>query len=117
MTIQRLVETELMSKAVIANGMLYASGQMSDDPLPEFEGQVEQLLSKIDAQLLSAGINRTHLVSVTIWIDDYRKWNRLNAVWEKWIVPGSKPARSCVESKLAFPEYQIEMAYIASMTR
>ena len=116
MTIQRLLETEHMSKIVIANGMLYASGQMADDPSPDFEGQLTQLLHKIDAQLALAGIDRTHLVSATVWIDDHRKWDRLNAIWDRWVEPGHKPARSCVEAKLAFPEYQVEIAIIASMT-
>ncbi len=105
-----------MSKYVIANNMLYASGQMADDPVPDFEDQVEQILEKIDGQLHAAGIDRTHLVSVTIWIDDHRKWDRLNSVWDRWVPAGHKPARSCVEAKLAFPEYQVEIAVIAAMT-
>jgi enamine deaminase RidA (YjgF/YER057c/UK114 family) len=115
-SIQRFVETEHMSKFVIANNTLFASGQTADDASDDFEGQVAQILRKIDGQLELAGIDRTHLVSATVWIDDYRKWSRFNAVWDRWVPQGHKPARSCVEAKLAFPECQVEIAIIASMT-
>jgi enamine deaminase RidA (YjgF/YER057c/UK114 family) len=116
MPIERFHENELMSKYVIANNTVYMSGQVADDKALDFEGQLAQILAKIDRQLAEIGIDKRHLLSVTVWLDDYTKWSRLNVLWKEWIPQGHKPARNCVESKLAAPEYQIEIAIIASMT-
>ncbi len=115
MAIERFEEDELMSKYVIHNGTVYMSGQVADDPSQDFEGQLTQILAKLDAQFAKIGIDRTHMLSVMVWIDDYRKWGRLNAIWTKWVPAGHKPARSCVEAKIAFPEYQVEMAVVAAL--
>ena len=115
MPIERFREDDLMSKYVIHNGTVYMSGQVADDPSQDFEGQLGQILSKLDAQFSEIGIDRTHMLSVMVWIDDYRKWGRLNEIWKKWAPQGHKPARSCVEAKIAFPEYQVEIAVVAAL--
>ncbi len=38
----------------------------------------------------------------------------MNAVWEKWVVPGQTPARATVEAKLAAPEYRVEIQVVAA---
>ena len=115
MAIERFHEDDKMSKYVIHNGIVYFSGQVCDDPSQDFEGQLNQILAKLDAQFAEIGIDRKHMLSVMVWIDDYKKWPRLNAIWTKWVPAGHKPVRSCVESKLAFPEYQIEMSVVAAL--
>src|SRR5690242_11535780 len=50
MAIERFNEDELMSKYVIHNGTVYMSGQVADDPSQDFEGQLTQILAKLDAQ-------------------------------------------------------------------
>jgi enamine deaminase RidA (YjgF/YER057c/UK114 family) len=39
----------------------------------------------------------------------------MNAVWEKWVVPGHTPARATVEARLAAPEYRIEIQIVAAV--
>jgi enamine deaminase RidA (YjgF/YER057c/UK114 family) len=113
--IERFDENDKMSKYVIHNGTVYMSGQVADDPSQDFEGQLAQILAKLDAQFVEIGIDRTHMLSVMVWIDDYRKWGRLNIIWQEWVPAGHKPVRSCVEAKLAFPEYQVEIAVVAAL--
>lgn len=115
MAIERFLENDKMSKYVIHNGTVYMSGQVADDPSQDFDGQLHQILAKIDSQLSDIGIDRKHLLSAMVWIDDYKKWGRLNQIWVKWVPQGHKPVRSCVEAKLAFPEYQVEIAVIAAL--
>ena len=117
MAIQRFLENDHMSKYVIANNTLYMAGQVADDPALDFEGQLTQILAKIDMHLRNNGLDRTYLLSATVYIDDYKKWGRLNVLWDAWVPAGHKPVRCCVEAKLAFPEYQVEIAVIASMTQ
>jgi len=38
----------------------------------------------------------------------------MNGVWDAWVPKDSPPARACVESKLAFPQYTVEIAVIAA---
>ena len=73
MAIERFHEDDLMSKYVIHNGTVYMSGQVADDPTQDFEGQLSQILAKLDVQFGEIGIDRTHVLSVMVWIDDYRK--------------------------------------------
>jgi enamine deaminase RidA (YjgF/YER057c/UK114 family) len=39
----------------------------------------------------------------------------MNAVWEKWVVPGQTPARATVEAKLANPAYKVEIMCVAAI--
>ena len=115
MAIERIDENDKMSKSVIHNGTVYMSGQVADDPSQDVEGQLTQILAKLDARFKEIGIDRTHMLSVMVWIDDYRKWGRLNTIWQKWVPAGHRRVRSCVEAKLAFPEYQVEIAVVAAL--
>ena len=38
----------------------------------------------------------------------------MNAVWEKWVVPGQTPARATVQANLVAPEYRIEIQVVAA---
>jgi len=115
MEIRRFHENVHMSKYVIHAGTVYMSGQVADDPTQDFEGQLRQILGKLDRQFAEIGIGRERMLSAMVWIDDYKKWGRLNAIWDAWVVPGHKPARSCVEARLAFPQYQVEIAVTAAL--
>ena len=113
--ITRHVENPRMSKLVVYNGTIYMSAQVADNPVDDFESQVEQVLRKIEEQLVSVGSDKSKMLSAVAYIDDWKKWGRFNAVWEPWVVQGHKPARTCVEAKLAFPEYQIEISVVAAV--
>jgi len=114
MTIERLNENAHMSKIVIHDILVYMSGQVADDPTQDFDGQLRQILAKLDAQLEGIGLDRKHILSAMVWIDDYKKWPKLNEIWDQWVIAGHKPVRSCVEAKLAFPEYEVEIAVTAA---
>ena len=36
-------------------------------------------------------------------------FNEMNEVWDAWVTPGNTPARACVESKLAAPQFTVEI--------
>jgi enamine deaminase RidA (YjgF/YER057c/UK114 family) len=38
----------------------------------------------------------------------------MNAVWDEWVSPGMPPARATVESKLARPEFKVEIMAVAA---
>jgi len=113
-TITRLHQNARMSKVVMHRGLAYFSAQVTDDPTQNFEAQTRNILDKIEKQLADIGSSKAHILSATVYIDSAPLWPGFNAIWEKWVVPGHLPARTCVEAKLAFPEYLIEISIIAT---
>lgn len=114
MQIARFTQNAHMSKVVCYNGTAYLSAQVADDPSQDFSGQVSQILQKIQSQLESVDSHKNFILSATAYIDDYRKWGEFNEVWDRWVEEGHKPTRTCVEAKLAFPQYQVEVSVIAA---
>ena len=39
---------------------------------------------------------------------------KMNEVWDAWLSPGTSPARSCGEAKLASTEYKVEVIVVAA---
>ncbi|MBP6018924.1 MAG: RidA family protein [Burkholderiaceae bacterium] len=113
MSIQRIQSNARMSAAVVANGFIFLSGQVADDTNANVAGQTEQILAKIDSILAEAGASKEDIVSANIWIADAATFNEMNSVWDAWVPQGHTPARACVESKLAFPQYTVEIGVTA----
>ncbi|PEH69759.1 RidA family protein [Burkholderia ambifaria] len=114
MEIKRYGVGERMSQLVVAGGLAFVSGQVADDTSLDVAGQTRQILDKIDQLLDSAGLDKRRIVSASIWLADYRSFAEMNSVWDAWVPQGEAPARACVESKLAFPQYTVEIAAIAA---
>jgi enamine deaminase RidA (YjgF/YER057c/UK114 family) len=49
----------------------------------------------------------------TIWLADISTFAEMNEVWDAWIDPGNAPVRACVESKLAAPQFTVEIQVLA----
>ncbi len=113
MSLQYIQPGARMSAAVKANGFVFLSGQVADDTSASVAGQTEQILAKIDKLLAEAGSSKEKIVSASIWIADAATFNEMNGVWDAWVPEGHAPARACVESKLAFPQYTVEIGVIA----
>lgn len=113
MSLQYIQPGARMSGAVKANGFVFLSGQVADDTSASVAGQTEQILAKIDSILAEAGTSKEKIVSANIWIADAATFNEMNSVWDAWVPQGHTPARACVESKLAFPQYTVEIGVIA----
>jgi enamine deaminase RidA (YjgF/YER057c/UK114 family) len=103
-----------MSQGVIHAGILYTAGQV-DAQAGDVTGQTRNVLAKIDELLAQAGTSRSRLLSANIWLADITTFPLMNAVWEAWIDPANPPARATVQSKLAGPEYLVEIAVLAAL--
>jgi enamine deaminase RidA (YjgF/YER057c/UK114 family) len=102
MQIKRYESGKRMSQAVVYSGFAFLAGQVADDPSQDVKGQTKQILAKIDRLLEQVG-------------SDYNSFNEMNEVWDGWVPEGDAPARACVESKLAFPQYTVEIGVIAAV--
>ncbi|AQT55171.1 RidA family protein [Burkholderia cenocepacia] len=114
MEIKRYGVGERMSQLVVAGGLAFVAGQVADDTSLDVAGQTRQILDKIDRLLEGVGLDKRRIVSASIWLADYRSFAEMNSVWDAWVPQGDAPARACVESKLAFPQYTVEIAAIAA---
>lgn len=114
MEIKRFQTGARMSQAVVCNGFVFLSGQVADDTNADVAGQTKQILDKIDKLLAETGSHKNKILSATIWLAKHETFNEMNQVWDAWVPQGHTPARACVESKLAFPQYTVEIGVIAA---
>ncbi len=91
------------SQAVLANGVLYASGQIALDPKAGalvsggVEAQAEQCCKNIEAVLKEAGLTTDSVVRTMCFLADIADFAAFNEVYAKHFT--GKPARSCVAVK------------------
>ncbi|MBR6185740.1 MAG: RidA family protein [Clostridia bacterium] len=89
------------SQAIVANGLVYTSGQIALDPASgvigetTVEGQTEQAIRNLNAVLAEAGSDLTRVVKTTCFLRHMSDFAAFNAVYAKYFT--GKPARSCVE--------------------
>ena len=89
------------SQAVVAQGMVYTSGQIALDPASgalrgdTVEAQTEQAIRNLQAVLEAAGSNLDRVIKTTCFLRRMSDFAAFNAIYARFF-PG-KPARSCVE--------------------
>lgn len=115
MTIQRIEAGARMSQAIVHGGTVYTSGVVADEPVPSVGEQTRQILAEIDRLLAAAGSDKSRLLKANIWLADIGRFDEMNAVWDAWVVKGSAPVRATVESRLAAPEYLVEIMVEAAV--
>ena len=104
-----------MSQAVIHGGLAYLAGQVAlDAPGASVTEQTQSILARIDTLLAAAGTGKEKLLTASIWLADIASFAEMNAVWDAWVAPGAAPARATVESKLAAPQFTVEIAVVAA---
>jgi enamine deaminase RidA (YjgF/YER057c/UK114 family) len=113
MTIRRIDPGQRFAAAVVANGMVYVSGQVPDTRFADVPTQTREILAKIERLLLAAGSNKSKLVSVNVWLRDIQTFDEMNRAWDEWVDRAAMPARATVESRIADPGYRVEIAAVA----
>ncbi len=94
--------------------LVFLAGQVADEPQADITGQTQQVLAQVDDLLAEAGTDKSKILSATIYLPDINDFAAMNAVWEKWVVPGQTPARATVQAKLAAPDYKVEIQVMAA---
>jgi enamine deaminase RidA (YjgF/YER057c/UK114 family) len=112
--ITRIDTGKRMSQAVIHNGTIYLAGQVGD-PGQSVAEQTKTILGRIEALLEQAGSDKTRILQATIWLADMADFAEMNAVWDAWVAPGHAPTRAAGESKLATPDYKVEIIIVAAI--
>jgi enamine deaminase RidA (YjgF/YER057c/UK114 family) len=116
MSIKRFDVGSRMSQAVVHGNTVYVAGQVARNaPNGSVTDQTKDILAIIDRLLAQAGSDKSKLLSANIWLADIASFNEMNAVWDAWVAPGSTPCRACVESRLASPQYNVEIMVTAAL--
>ncbi len=114
MTIERIGSTHRMSKIVKHNGTIYLCGQTAGEAEWDMAEQTRQCLKKVEDLLAEAGSDKNKILSVTIYVRDMKDFAAMNDVWDAWVADGEKPARACVEARMARPEILVEFTVVAA---
>ncbi len=114
MTIQRIQPNARLSRAVVANGQVFVTGQVARTRTKDCPGQTEEVLGIIDELLAAAGTDRGRLLFAQVWLRDIEAdFGAMNSAWESWIAGQEPPARATVEAKMASPDILVEIAVTA----
>jgi enamine deaminase RidA (YjgF/YER057c/UK114 family) len=113
MSIQRIQPGPRMSQAVVFGDMVYLAGQVGTAG-ENVTDQTKTVLAKIDDLLAQAGTSKSNVLKAEIWLSDMKHFAEMNAVWDAWIDPQNPPARACGESKLATPDFDVEIMITAA---
>lgn len=91
------------SQGIIANGFLFASGQIPIIPAigeiaqGDITVQAQQVMENVGEILKEAGADYEDVVKTTCFLADMADFAAFNSVYEKYFT--GKPARSCVAVK------------------
>jgi enamine deaminase RidA (YjgF/YER057c/UK114 family) len=114
-TIARQEVGPRMSRIVVHGDTVYLAGLVADKARGKSVGeQTREILAMIDALLKQAGTDKSKLLQATIWLQDIRTVDEMNAVWDAWVAPGATPARACIEARLQSPALMVEIRVIAA---
>jgi len=113
MSIQRINPGPRMSQAVVFGNMVYLAGQVGSVVETPAE-QTKTILANIDALLAEAGTSKSNVLKAEIWLSDMSHFAAMNEIWDAWIDPANPPARACGESKLATPDFDVEIMITAA---
>ena len=73
MTVERLHVSKRFSEIAIAGNLVHLAGQLATDVELDIKGQTQQTLDIIDQFLADAGTDKSHIMSVTIYLKDIEK--------------------------------------------
>ncbi len=109
------------SQAVIANGFLFASGQVAFDTatgelvLTDIQAETRQVMENIKAILEEAKLSFAHVVKTTIFLSDMQLFAQVNEVYGSYFT-ANFPARETVAVKTLPRNVNIEVSITAVIT-
>jgi 2-iminobutanoate/2-iminopropanoate deaminase len=100
------------SHAVIANGLVYVSGQVPRDPVSgqvpdSFADQVRLSLRNVQAVLHGVGLDLSDTVKITAYLTDMARFKEYNAIYGEFF-PSEPPARTTIGCQLVGVQIEID---------
>ncbi|HCA58180.1 MAG TPA: reactive intermediate/imine deaminase [Blastocatellia bacterium] len=106
------------SQAIVANGMVFCSGQIPIDPTTgefvseDVSEQTEQVFKNLAAVLEAAGASLESVVKTTVFLADMNDFAAMNEVYGRYFVT-NKPARATVQAARLPRDARVEIECIA----
>ena len=106
------------SQAVVANGMVYTSGQIAIDPSTgeytpnTIEAEAELVMKNLESLLDASGADFSSVVKTSIFLQSMSDFAQLNTVYSKYMV-APFPARETVEVAQLPKSAKVEISTIA----
>ena len=105
------------SQAIVANGLLFVSGQIPVNPVDgsidtDIKKQTEQSLANVKAILAAEGKTVADVVKTTVFIKNMNDFAAVNEVYGS-VFNVNPPARSCVEVARLPKDVLVEIEVIA----
>jgi 2-iminobutanoate/2-iminopropanoate deaminase len=125
MDIQRINTTDApspgghYSQAVVHNGLVFVSGQLSIDPktgekkLGTIEEQTLQTLQNVEAIVKAANSDISRVLKVTVYVADINLWGAVNEIYKKFFGE-HRPARAVVPTGALHYGFLVEIEAIAA---
>ena len=108
------------SQAIRAGDLLFVAGQLPLSPDGALVGegdiraQTRAVLANLGAILEAAGSSMRQVVKTTVFLTDLADFAGMNEIWDAWVVAGQAPCRATVNSRLARPEWRVEIVVTAA---
>lgn len=109
------------SQAMVHNGLVYVSGQLSIDPetgekqTGTIEEQTRLVLNNLSAILVASGSSLNRVLKVTVYISDISLWGKVNEVYAE-IFGDHRPARAIVPTRDLHFGFKIEVDAVAAVS-
>jgi 2-iminobutanoate/2-iminopropanoate deaminase len=103
----------------MANGVLYASGQIALDPQSgnlvndSIEAETHQVMKNLKAILEEAGLGFENVLKCTIFVKDLNNFGRINETYGSYFTT-NPPARETVEVSRLPKDVNVEISCIAA---
>ena len=107
------------SQAVVHNGLVFVSGQLSIEPrtgekkLGSIEEQTEQALKNVAAILNAANSDLSRVLKMTVYVADINLWSAVNTVYARFMGE-HRPARAVVPTGELHYGFLVEIEAIAA---
>ena len=83
-----------LSRLVEYGNLVFVAGTTADNKAGSCKAQTEEVLKKIDRYLGEAGTDKSKILWCNVWVADMREKDQMDAAWQAWVDPDSKPARA-----------------------
>ncbi len=109
------------NQAVIANNLLFISGQVAFDPktdtlvLGNIENETKQVMENLKAILESVNATFENVVKTSIFLSDMANFVKVNGVYGSYFNEDTAPARETVEVARLPKDVNVEISMIAEL--
>jgi 2-iminobutanoate/2-iminopropanoate deaminase len=106
------------SPAIRAGNLLFLSGQIPIDPVSgtlvegDMAAQTDRVMQNLVAVLKGAGLDFSHVVKTTVFIDNMDEFQQMNEVYARYVVD-PPPARATVQVARLPRNVKVEIELIA----